>query len=276
MKLSIITINYNNLDGLKRTYNCVVTQSFTDYEWIVIDGGSTDGSREFIEAHQDSFSHWVSEPDRGVYHAMNKGILQAHGEYLSFMNSGDYYADSETLAEVFKNCNYADILFGYVIGEQTKDIYFPEVMTNNIHWSKIINSTIPHQGSFIRRSLFEDIGLYDESYKISADRKFFSSALINYSASYEFIPKPIAIFNQHGISASNDIEEEISRQRKVILPNFINELDVYSIQWVDLLRTSKFAYFIFRIAVFIARQKQKFRIKRTTRQLLESAGNLKE
>lgn len=77
MKLSIITINFNNLEGLKKTFKSVVNQTFDDYEWIIIDGSSTDGSKEFIEANQEKFSYWISEPDRSVYHAMNKGIRQA-------------------------------------------------------------------------------------------------------------------------------------------------------------------------------------------------------
>ena len=98
MKLSIITVNLNNLEGLKKTYESVVCQTFTDYEWLVIDGGSTDGSREFIEQHQDKFAYWCSEPDKGIYNAMNKGIVKAKGEYLNFMNSGDCFASSFVVA----------------------------------------------------------------------------------------------------------------------------------------------------------------------------------
>ena len=113
MKLSIITVNLNNLEGLKKTYESVVCQTFTDYEWIVIDGGSTDGSREFIEQHQDKFAYWCSEPDKGIYNAMNKGIMRAKGEYLNFMNSGDCFACKETLAGVFNKPRKEDILYGY-------------------------------------------------------------------------------------------------------------------------------------------------------------------
>ena len=88
MKLSIITVNLNNRDGLQRTIDSVVSQTFTDYEWIVIDGGSTDGSRELIGQHQDRFAYWCSEPDKGIYNAMNKGIAHAKGEWLQFLNSG--------------------------------------------------------------------------------------------------------------------------------------------------------------------------------------------
>lgn len=89
MKLSIITINFNNRDGLQRTINSVLSQSFKDFEWIVIDGGSTDGSRNLLEIYKKYFSYWCSEPDKGVYNAQNKGISVAKGEYMSFMNSGD-------------------------------------------------------------------------------------------------------------------------------------------------------------------------------------------
>ena len=114
VKLSIITVNLNNLEGLKKTYESVVCQTFTDYEWLVIDGGSTDGSREFIEQHQNKFAYWCSEPDKGIYNAMNKGIVRAKGEYLNFMNSGDCFVKKETLAGVFGEERKVDILYGFV------------------------------------------------------------------------------------------------------------------------------------------------------------------
>ena len=117
MKLSIITVNLNNLEGLKKTYESVVCQTFTDYEWLVIDGGSTDGSREFIEQHQDKFAFWCSEPDKGIYNAMNKGIVRAKGEYLNFMNSGDCFACENTLTGVLGKPRKADALYGYVTEE---------------------------------------------------------------------------------------------------------------------------------------------------------------
>lgn len=89
MKLSIITVNLNNRDGLKRPIDSVVSQTFTNYEWIVIDGGSTDGSRELIEQYSNHFAYWCNEPDKGIYNAMNKGIAHAKGEWLQFLNSGD-------------------------------------------------------------------------------------------------------------------------------------------------------------------------------------------
>src|SRR5688572_27521016 len=96
-KISIITINYNNLDGLKRTVDSVVNQTWQEFEYIVIDGGSTDGSGAYIESKSKHFHYWVSEPDKGIYNAMNKGIVKATGEYLLFLNSGDHFFNDTVL-----------------------------------------------------------------------------------------------------------------------------------------------------------------------------------
>ena len=115
MKLSIITINFNNCEGLQKTIESVVSQSFKDFEWIVIDGGSTDGSRELLEQYADHITYWVSELDKGVYNAMNKGIKVAKGEYVNFMNSGDVYASASILEDVFSTSHTADVLYGYMM-----------------------------------------------------------------------------------------------------------------------------------------------------------------
>ena len=115
MRLSIITVNYNNKDGLQKTIDSVISQTFKDFEWIVIDGGSTDGSRELIEKNKNYFSFWCSEHDKGVYNAMNKGIVHAKGEYLNFMNSGDCFVSNKVLEKIFSNDYTNDILYGNVV-----------------------------------------------------------------------------------------------------------------------------------------------------------------
>ena len=100
MLLSIITINYNDKEGLARTMNSVLSQTYTDFEYIVIDGGSNDGSKTIIEQHQDQLGYWVSEPDSGIYNAMNKGIAKANGEYILFLNSGDVLIDDTIIKYV--------------------------------------------------------------------------------------------------------------------------------------------------------------------------------
>jgi glycosyltransferase involved in cell wall biosynthesis len=206
MKLSIITINFNHLEGLKRTYDSVIGQSFRDFEWIVIDGGSTDGSREFIEEHQASFAYWCSEPDKGVYNAMNKGIGHARGEYLNFMNSGDTYFDGESLSKVFSRERNADVVYGaMLLSDGTLD--HGKMMKSKIHWFDLYNDTIPHQASFICRKLFDEIGLYDESYRISADWYFFAKAFVLHGATFDFVPAVLARFEGGGISTDNALAE---------------------------------------------------------------------
>ena len=100
MKYSIITVNFNNKEGLRKTIESVIRQSFRDFEYIVIDGGSTDGSADILKEYDAQIDYWVSEPDKGIYNAMNKGIVQAKGEYLNFMNSGDYFYDNQVLQHV--------------------------------------------------------------------------------------------------------------------------------------------------------------------------------
>lgn len=112
MKLSIITVNYNNKSGLERTIQSVLSQTCQDFEWIVIDGGSTDGSKQLIESHSDRINYWVSEPDKGIYNAMNKAIKIANGEYCLFLNSGDSLDANNILEVVFPHLDGVDYLFG--------------------------------------------------------------------------------------------------------------------------------------------------------------------
>ena len=110
LKLTIITINYNNLEGLKRTVESVVNQTWQELEYIVIDGGSTDGSAAFLASCSDTIDYWVSEPDNGIYNALNKGIQKATGEYLLFLNSGDHFYSDEVLANNVHHLVNSDII----------------------------------------------------------------------------------------------------------------------------------------------------------------------
>ena len=172
MKLSIITVNLNNREGLQKTIDSVVSQTFKDFEWIVIDGGSTDGSKELIEQYADHFAYWVSEPDKGIYNAMNKGIKVAKGEYLQFLNSGDWLWEKKTLEKVFRENREEDVLYGnFVFRGQ---LYVTPYKLNTSH---VYGSALNHQATFIRRSLF-GTECYDEDYVIVSDWKFFLQKLV--------------------------------------------------------------------------------------------------
>ena len=209
MKLSIITVNLNNRDGLQKTIDSVVSQTFHDFEWIVIDGGSTDGSKDLIDQYSDHIAYWVSEPDTGIYCAMNKGIQVAHGEYLLFLNSGDWLCDNNVLSKVFSQSHTSEILYGYMVrGSLNGEPCHAAMMKPVLYWYDFIGNSLPHQASFIARNAFEKYGLYDESYKIAADTKFFIKAIVWNKASYEFIPMKIAVFEGGGISTSELMREE--------------------------------------------------------------------
>ena len=186
MKLSIITINLNNREGIKKTIDSVVSQTFTDFEWIVIDGGSTDGSRELIEQFADSIAYWVSEPDKGIYNAMNKGILKSNGEYLLFLNSGDYLVSPVVLSQFSELETNEDYVVGNVEVEDDGEriiLRSPEKADFRFHF----NSSLPHQACFIKRSVFETYGLYNEENKIVSDWENSLYSLVVGNAKYRHI-----------------------------------------------------------------------------------------
>ena len=114
-KLSIITINLNNAEGLRKTIPSVISQTYCDFEYIVIDGGSTDGSVDVIKKYADKLSYWVSEPDAGIYNAMNKGIRKAGGEYCQFLNSGDWLVAPDVTERMAKDMPDCAICYGNMI-----------------------------------------------------------------------------------------------------------------------------------------------------------------
>lgn len=218
MKLSIITINYNNLEGLKKTYDSVVCQTWTDYEWIVIDGGSTDGSREFIEEHQDKFAYWCSEPDKGVYNAMNKGIAKAQGEYLNFMNSGDCFYEENTLEYIFLTDYVEDIIIGDAYWMQNGvEKKFCDASSGVYDMFFFLSSSVPHQAMFFRVECFERYGLYDENLKIVSDYKYSIDAIYFHKAATKYIPIKICKYEGRGIS---DNTSEMFIERNEVIDSF--------------------------------------------------------
>lgn len=201
MKLSIITVNYNNIEGLQKTLDSVISQSYKDFEWIVIDGDSSDGSKALIEKSAKYFSFWCSEPDKGVYDAMNKGILKARGEYCLFLNSGDFLLNRNVLKDVFYVSRDKDILVGWIertmYGKRVLDKGFD---TASITIRHLLRNSLPHQATFIKRELFDKYGLYDDTLKIVSDWKFFMQSIILHNATLENLRIPIAYYEGGGLS----------------------------------------------------------------------------
>ena len=249
MKLSIITINYNNKAELQKTIDSVICQTWRDFEWIVIDGGSADGSKELIEQYQQHFAYWCSEPDKGVYNAMNKGIDHAKGEYLLFLNSGDTLYDKDVLQKVDDLKLDADIISGQV--ERMDNHHSLRSYDEDI-LMQLYRDTLNHQGSFIKRSLFNDLR-YDESLKIVSDWKFWLETVIWRNASVEVIDLFVAKQDMTGISnimTPELIQERDSIRLKFFPPLLQKELDdtlhirnsIYNIRGEYLMQNSDFFY----------------------------------
>ena len=201
MKYSIITINYNNADGLRRTIESVVRQTYTDYEYLIIDGGSTDGSVNAIKDYEDKISYWVSEKDGGIYNAMNKGVKVAHGEYLIFMNSGDFFYDSDVLKNISKELYNEDVLVGKVFIYGTNNIISPPPQ-RELSMYHLFSGSIPHQGTFIKTTIQKKYP-FDEALRISSDWKFFLQTIIFDNCNIKFTNIPVAIYDNNGISSNN-------------------------------------------------------------------------
>lgn len=215
MKLSIITVNYNNKAGLQETIDSLLSQTWNDYEWIIIDGGSTDGSRELIEQYQDYFAYWCSEPDKGVYHAMNKGVAKARGEYVNFMNSGDTFYNEYVLQKISDLQSDADIISGQAVRKDNQELLHK---SKGSLFMQLYTGTISHQGAFIKRKLLTEKP-YDENLKIVSDWKFWIQTIIWDDAIVKVTDVIVAIQDMTGISSdysSRNMEIQKYEREKVL------------------------------------------------------------
>jgi glycosyltransferase involved in cell wall biosynthesis len=215
-KISIITINYNNLEGLKRTVESVLNQTWKEFEYIVIDGGSTDGSMTYIESQNEHINYWVSETDNGIYNAMNKAIIKSTGEYLLFLNSGDHFYNDIVLQENQSRIVNHDLIYfdiEYTDRKISKIVSYSE----ELNFSFFYLSTLCHQSTFIRKALFDELGLYDENLKFVSDWKFFILALFKHNCSYLKVGAILTTYYLDGISADLANQKMLYDERQQVL-----------------------------------------------------------
>lgn len=233
MQLSIITINYNNLEGLQKTSDSVLCQTRRDFEWIIIDGGSTDGSREYLVKLNDNqnqngwnpISYWCSEPDKGIYNAMNKGIVKAEGEYLLFLNSGDCLHDKEVLKNVEKQLQIDDVIYGdlrFVSKNWNILVKYPNKLTTNY----LLHRSLGHPASFIKSCLFDSEG-YREDFCIVSDWYAFVK-WFRQRKSFRHIQTIVSDFDTNGISSTN--LEKVEEERKTAFVELFGEINL---QWIE-------------------------------------------
>jgi glycosyltransferase involved in cell wall biosynthesis len=227
IKISIITINYNNVLGLEETIRSVIRQNYENIEYIVIDGGSSDGSAEIINKYNNEIDYWISEQDTGIYNAMNKGINIATGNYILFINSGDMITDDTAIEKAVKIGLEEDLVSGnlwFVKGLARREW----VPTDVISFQTFLTSTIPHPSTFIKRTLFSTVGLYNERHRIVSDWEFFLLATCKYNCTYKHINLFLTDFNEDGISSNPDNFSIIDREKEIVLQeNFSFFLEDY-------------------------------------------------
>lgn len=198
--ITIVTINLNNKDGLKRTIESVVNQTFFDkVEYVIIDGGSTDGSVDVIKEYEGKLAYWCSEPDGGIFPAMNKSIEHINGDYVLYLNSGDILNKNNVIERVYGELD-KDIVYGneYKVGKKKTLATFPDKLTEAFFKM----SALPHQSTFIRTELLKQRG-YSEQWRVLGDWSWLRERIMVDGVSYKHLKFPISDYDLNGFSTIN-------------------------------------------------------------------------
>jgi glycosyltransferase involved in cell wall biosynthesis len=205
LKISIITVAFNAAKTIESTLLSVAQQTFPDVEHVVIDGGSSDGTQAVVSSHGDRISRFLSEPDRGIYDAMNKGIALATGDVIGFLNADDVYADSDVLARVATNmeCHHLDALYGDVAFFRTgsPERTIRRYSSAHFHPNRIAWGWMPaHPALFVRRDIFQKAGLFRTDYRIAGDFEFVARTFGKQPLRYRHLPEVLVRMRMGGVS----------------------------------------------------------------------------
>ena len=263
MILSIITINRNNAAGLKKTMLSVSSQTCKEFEYIVVDGASTDASVEVIKSLADSFGNrfkWVSEPDKGIYDAMNKGICMASGDYIQILNSADCLASNDVVGRMYQALEqngYPSILYGNML----KDMPDGRIICDrcfagqDITFLGFYTGTLNHSPAYIRRELFDKYGFYDDSLKIVSDWKWYLQAIIFGEEKPVYTDIDITLFDMQGISETNlglRDKEKSDELKKLINPYILADYLAWCFP-IDQMKRLKRHPWAYRLVWFLER-----------------------
>lgn len=212
MKLSIITINYNNAEGLRKTLDSVAAQTYPSIEHVIVDAASTDGSVGVIKEYTETSKHaviWSSEKDKGIYNGMNKGLRKATGDYIYILNGGDELATSDVVERMMIVLdNYsADILLGNIIHSlpyKKRHVKCGKPQQMNVSMLTFYSGTVPHDAAFVKRGLFEKFGYFDEKMKICADWKLYLNMIALGGVQPWHVNIDVVLFDMTGISNTNN------------------------------------------------------------------------
>ena len=214
---SVITVCYNEASHIRETLDSIVGQTCADYELIVVDGGSTDGTRAIIEQYAAHIAWWCSEPDEGIYNAMNKGVRHATGEYVLFMNGGDSFHATTVLDDLVRQGLDADVIEGHA---ERKDNHALLRQPDDDLLHKLLTDGLSHQSALIRRALLLQYP-YDERYKIVADWKFWLQTLIADHRSYRFTDVIVADIDMTGTTYA--LFQQNLQERDAVLKELLSD-----------------------------------------------------
>jgi glycosyltransferase involved in cell wall biosynthesis len=235
MKLSVITVNLNNVDGLRKTIRSVVEQTFTEFEYIIVDGNSKDESLTVIKEISNNTKlsvKWISEPDSGVFEAMNKGIRMAKGNYLLFLNSGDFFVYSNVLHTIFTKEHSADFLLGRCNISEKGTVIHTTNPPEKVTFGYLYFAGPAHQSTFIKRELFEKYGYYREDFKYNADVEFWYRTIILQLCTTETLVEIVSDYNTDGISSLGSRTPQFQAELNEIFSNpflqlFVSDYDAW-------------------------------------------------
>lgn len=250
-KVTVITVCYNAVSTIENTIRSVLAQTYDNIEYIVIDGGSTDGTVEVIRKYSDRIAKWISEPDKGIYDAMNKGIESATGEWINFRNSGDVFATPDSVARMFSTPVDSDVavLHGdcYFVSETDYIIKTPKIQEDNTCYKRVM--PVNHCASFIRAKIHK-ARLFDLSYRASADYDFFYKCCED-GLKYEYRPVVVALFAMDGFTASHKgitirDNRRLQGRYNTLSDRIITELIIKKTEWIDSIKNliSKHSKFV--------------------------------
>lgn len=256
MILSIITCSLNDCKQLEKTYNSLIHQVEQDFEWIIVDCGSIDGSIECIERFDKRFTRIVTAPDKGVFHALNKGAEVAAGEYLLFLHPGDFFLDGGIISAFFGQNPKEDIVSGdLIVKGSIYDVRFSPEETE-ITYQFMLEKPLFLSSSFIRRNLFVKYGGFDESFKIVADWKFFFICLIQHTCSFRKWGRCIISIDSDGISRNPEwvslLESERERVKTEVLP-YVRRTFISQNEQITSLQKALNTSFLERMGQFLKR-----------------------
>ena len=211
-KISIVTINLNNVLGLEKTYKSIVSQTVKPYEWIIIDGGSTDGSVDVIKQNENYISYWVSEPDKGIYDAFNKAVKVLTGDYTIFINSGDCLADETVIEKATQALGTSE--YDYVVGKTMLDGNRSKLIIppKEVSASFLFQHYLSCPGTFFRTSLLKMIP-FNQDFSIVGDWVFSVESLLINNAKYHSVDLIVADYDTHGLSMTHVWDAYVEREK---------------------------------------------------------------